>query len=271
MGSLNREEYVEQAYFFKTFRERLDDGYSSQEILHAMKNELLSATMLPVAVGVLLSEVKLSGKMSVAMARVPHYFTSFQTFVIRQAEREEGRFDFRIALEVLEREAQYRTSELYSAQGVFFFQFETISRNRLGFDYGLEAVSKDPVYDENWKNWINVVLRRQIGFVDIANLVYVRSEHYRLQEDEEPRPVLFGEKEGRIAHASAGRDPSFFFSALQRHLGYPAVPRHSIEELREDPATAELRRKIELLENRLQILQEELKGGLNLERFYVKE
>ena len=266
---LKREEYVEQTFFFRTFRERLDDGYSTQEILYGMKNELLSATNLPIAIGVLLSEIKLSGKMSVAMQRILHYFTPFQTFVVKEAEKEEGRFDFRIALQILEREAKYR-SETPTPQGAFFYQFETLSRNRLGYDHGLEAIANDPIFDENWKHWINVVLRRQVGIIDIAKLIYVRSEFYQLQEGEDPQPVLFGEREGRIAKASLGRDPLFLFSALSRHLGYPSVPRIQHVEDREDPALIELRRKFELLENKLQLLQEELKGGINLERFYVK-
>lgn len=267
---LNKEEYVEQDFFFRTFRERLDLGYSTQEILYGMKSELLSATSLPIAVGILLTEIKLSGKTSLAMARMKHYFTTFQTFIIGEAEKEEGRFDFRIALRILEREAKYRSGEP-TQQGVFFYQFETLSRNRLGFDYGLEAIANDPIFDEHWKQWINVVLRRQLGVIDIARLIFVRSAFYQLQDGEEPKPVLFGEREGRIAKASIGRDPLFLFSALSRHLGYPNVPRIQRVEERVDPDILDLRRKIELLESRLQLVQEELKGGINLERFYVNK
>ena len=43
---------------------------------------------------------------------------------------------------------------------------------------------------------------------------------------QEPKlPILFGEKEGKIARANRGRDPLYLFSALQRQLGYPEVPR----------------------------------------------
>ncbi len=267
---LKKEEYVEQEYFFRTFSERLLDGYSSQEILYGMKSELLNATNLPMAIGVLLTEVKHSGKMNLAMKRMPHYFTSFQTFIMERAEHEEGRFDFRIALQVLEREAKYRSGEP-TPQGIFFYQFETLSRNRLGFDHGLEAIANDPIFDEDWKYWINVVLRRQIGFIDIAKLIYVRSEYYKLGDNEEPKPVLFGEREGRIAYASRGRDPLFFFSALTRHIGYPTVARQRHKEERENPVITELRRKLELLEDKFQLMQEELRGGINLERFYVQK
>lgn len=267
---LIQDEYVEQEFFFRTFQERLNDGYSTQEILAGMSSELLNATKLPLAVSVLLTEVKLSGKMHPAMERMAHYFTPFQIFIIKEAEREEGRFDFRIALQILERDAKYRASGS-TAQGVFFYQFETLSRNRLGFDYGLEAISQDPIFNEDWRYWINVVLRRQVGFIDIGRLVFVRSAEYKRREGEESIPVLFGEREGRIAKASQGRDPLFFFSALCRHLGYPSVPRQRRVSERRDPEIEELHRKIDQLENRVQLLQEELKGGINLEKFYVKK
>ena len=44
---------------------------------------------------------------------------------------------------------------------------------------------------------------------------------------EPPVPPLFGEKEGKIAKASRGRDPLYLFAALQRQLGYPEVPRYN--------------------------------------------
>ncbi|MGI6401112.1 MAG: hypothetical protein ACOX0A_03220 [Thermoguttaceae bacterium] len=270
MAALSKEEYIEQEFFFRTFSERLQDGYSTQEILYGMKSELLSATNLPMAVGVLFTEVKHSGKMNLAMKRMQHYFTPFQTFIVHEAEKEDGRFDFRIALQLLESEAKYRAGTP-TPQGIFFFQFESVCRNRLGYDHSLEAIANDPIFDDDWRYWINVVLRRQIGFIDLPKLIYVRSAFYQLQDDEEPQPILFSERAGRIAHASAGRDPLFFFSALSRHIGYPAVPRQHHKQEREDPAIAELRRKIEQLEDRVQLLREELKGGINLDRFYVKK
>ena len=265
---LSREEYIEQRFFFKAFLERLQDGYSAQDILYAMKNELLNTAKLPMAVDFLLADVKLKGIMSDAMERMAHYFTPFQTFIIRQAEREGGRFDFRVALEALERLAGY-LAQGAPVQGVFFYQFETLSRNRLGFDYGLAAIAGDPIYDDAWRRWINVILRRQVGIIDLADLIYVRSEYYDRRPDEE-EPILFGEREGRIAFASRRRDPAFLFSALSRHLDYPQVPKaKKIEE--EESQVPILKRRIEMLEARLQLLEEELRGGINLERFYKKD
>ena len=55
--------------------------------------------------------------MSSAMARLPHYFTPFQTYVIGEAEAERGRFDIRVAMDILRHEAEYR-SKGRSPQGV---------------------------------------------------------------------------------------------------------------------------------------------------------
>ena len=56
---LDREEYVEQAYFFRAYRERLADGVPSQEILAQLREELLSNTRLPVALEVVEGELRL--------------------------------------------------------------------------------------------------------------------------------------------------------------------------------------------------------------------
>ena len=99
---LDREEYIEQAYFFHAFRERLVDGLPAQEILARVSEELLSTTKLPLAVSFLYTEIKGSGLMAPAMTRIGHYFTAFQTHVIGQAEITMSRFSMEQALLVLE-------------------------------------------------------------------------------------------------------------------------------------------------------------------------
>lgn len=264
---LDREEYVEQEFFFRSFLERLESGISTQEILYAIKNELLTTTRLPMAIDFLLTDTRLTGALAAAMAKIGHYFTAFQTFVISETEREAGRFDFRIALKILEKEAKYR-SENPPTEGLFFYQFETLCRNRLGYDKGLEAIAADDVYDEAWKNWINTV-RKQIGLVDFADMIYVRSSYYKKKPSEQAVPVLFGEREGRIAHATRRRDPTYLFSALSRHLGYPAVPRQK-RAVEDENLVPTLLRRIEILENRINLIEEERRGGINIERFYVE-
>ena len=95
---LDREEYIEQAYFFRVYRERLEDSLPSQEILSSIVEEVLATTKLPMALDFLKGEILLTGKMSDGMARLTHYFTPFQTFVMSKAEEDKSRFDQRIAL-----------------------------------------------------------------------------------------------------------------------------------------------------------------------------
>ena len=102
---LEREEYVEQAYFFRVLRERMESNQSTQEVLSHVHEEILSTTRLPYAIQFLGTELKHSGLLSSGFARLPHYFTPFQTFVVGQAEDERKRFSLDIALLVLEREA----------------------------------------------------------------------------------------------------------------------------------------------------------------------
>jgi hypothetical protein len=270
---LAREEYIEQAYFFRTVRERMQQSLSTQELLEAVKQEILSTTQLPMALDFMASELRFTGGFSSAMAKLSHYFMPFQTFLVAEAEKAEGKFDFRIGLEVLEREAQYR-SQGASPQGLFLFQFETLCRNRLGYDRGLEAVAGDEMYDENWREWI-LAVRRQVGLIDLGDMLYVRSEHYRKTREQQfgeaaEKPILFGEKEGRIALANRRKDPLYLFAALSRHLGYPTVPRPVPEDTNR-MLIPTLQRKIERMEQRMKLLEEELRGGINLAKHYAKE
>lgn len=266
---LERDEYIEQAFFFESFLARLEDGMATQEILLQLRSEILVTTKLLLAVEFLLTDIKLTGSLAEAMQKISHYFTPFQAFVLGETERTSGRFDVRIALQVLAREAQYRASEKVSVQGIFFYQLETLCHNRLGYDLGIAAIAGDPLFDDSWRAWMEI-LRRQLGLVELSDMIYVRSEAYERRADEPPVPILFGKREGRIAFATRRRDPLYLFAALARHLGYPSVPRpqpHS--ETANDLLV--WKRRLEILENRIQLLEEEAHGGINLERFLVKE
>lgn len=270
--NLSREEYIEQTHLFRALAERLPDNQPLQDLLAHVRHELLVTTNLPMAVDFLLTELKHTGLMASAMARLPHYFAPFQTYLIDEAENERGRFDMKIAINVLRHEAEYRAQGA-TCQGLFLFQFETLCRNRLRYDRGLEAISRDPQFDTNWREWI-LVVRRQVGFIDFADLVYVRSEYYRIRHADPggeiplpEKPVLFGEKEGRIAWANRRKDPLFLFAALQRQLGYPEVPRVKIEQ-REQELIPQLARRVEQLEIKLRLLEEEVRGGIDITKFY---
>lgn len=275
---LDREEYIEQAYLFRSLAERMTAGIAAQEALLAIGQEVLATTKLPLAIDYLAGELKLVGTFSTAMARLSHYFTAFQTFVMERAEEEGGRFDLRTGLAMLEREAAYRADGA-SPQGLFFYRFECLSRNRLDYIHGLPAVADDGIFDADWQDWI-LTVARQVGLVDLADLVSLRSEEFWRQEKQaaraagrdEPvpdRPILFGAKEGRIARANRGKDPLFLFAALQRQLGYPAVPRPApVIPGAETPAM--LARRIERVEFRVKLLEEEARGGIDLSRFDPK-
>ena len=99
-------------------------------------------------------------------------------------------------------------------------------------------------------------------------MIFYRSQFYRLQNAESDVVVLFGEREGRIAFASRYRDPIFLFSALSRHLGYPGVP-HQKRAVEEENPLPLLQRRIEHLESRLQLMEEELRGGVQLNKYFV--
>lgn len=264
---LDREEYVEQAYLFRHLRERMVSNLSVQEILGKIDQEILSTTRLPYAIQFLTAEVKHSGLLSSGFSRLTHYFTPFQAFIIRGTEDEQRRFGIETALLVLEREALYR-AERVSKPGLFVYQLEVVSRNRLGYDEGLSAMADDPAYDADWKTFLDL-LRRQVGLLDLADFIYLRSEFYvqekrRQEPDYEPGlPPLFGEKEGKIARANQNRDPLFFFAALQRQLGYPEVPRARPRD--DTNARLEgLQAKIRELEGRLRLLEGEMRGQLDL-------
>ena len=277
---LDREEYIEQAYFFRTYRERLEGGISSQEILAAIHEEVLATTKLPLAIDFLRGEILLTGRICDGMTRLPHYFNAFQTFVMTRAEEERAKFDQKIALHILEREAEYRAKDPTPA-GLFVYQFECVARNRLGYESGLTAMAADPMFGADWKQWIDRV-RQSLGSVEFADLIYRRSQQYvedrysrnrSADPDAEmptPQGLLFGRQEGRIAKANRGKDPLLMFAALQRQLDYPSVPRavprgggpviHPIVDTR-----------LKQLEERIKLLESETRsGGIDLSQFAVK-
>jgi hypothetical protein len=288
LAPLGREEYIEQSHFFRALGERLLENVPAQEVLASVREEVLATTKLPMAIDFLLGELRHAGVLGPAMALLPHYFTPFQVFVVQESENAKLRFDLRVGLEILRREAEYRAGSP-TRPGIFLYQFEALCRNRLGYDRGLEAIAGDPAFDTTWRQWI-LKLRRQVGMVDVADLVYVHSEHYWQRqggirrsdsdnaeeldggEDSPARGaalVLFGEREGRIALANRRKDPLFLFASLQRQLGYPEVPRVKLAE-QEQLLLPQLARRLEQLESRLKLIEDEQRGGVDLTQFYER-
>lgn len=270
---LDRAEYIEQAYLFEMLRQRTGERMPMQELLEQAQYELLATTRLPMAVDYLLTELKHSGQMYPAMYKLSHYFTPFQAYVIEQAEQEAGRFTMEIALLVLEGEAKYRGNDA-TAAGLFFFQFEALCRNRLKYDKGLTAISNDPFYDPSWAAWI-LHLRAQVGLVDLADLLFLASAEYqhRLQlagkSCQGKGPFLFDEKVGRIAFGNRRRDPLFLFAGMQRHLGYPVVPR-PVPPDQTSELIPQLARRVERMESRIKLMEEERRASLDITKFYKK-
>ena len=110
---LDREEYIEQIYFFRTFRERLTQNIAAQEVLERLHEEILSTTRLPLAIQFLATELKHTGVLARGFARLPHYFTPFQAYVDRPGRgRGPALSHRRSALLILEREATYRAGTI---------------------------------------------------------------------------------------------------------------------------------------------------------------
>lgn len=272
---LSHEEYVEQAFLFKALAERLDGSDPIQDLLVQIREEILATTKLPLAIDFIQAELNHTGIMSSAMRKLPHYFNPYQTYLVSEAERDTGRFNLKTALMILEKDSAGK-AENRSPAATFFFHFESLCRNRLQYDYGLAAMAGDPVFDERWQRWI-LDMRRKLGTVTLADLVYVHSEHYAmvqsrqgLENFEVADPILFGEKEGKIALANRRKEELYFFSALQRQLKYPPVPRAQKVETAVELVPRMLR-QIERLEVRVKLLEEEQRDkGIDLSKFYGK-
>jgi hypothetical protein len=278
LAPLGQEEYVEQAHFFSALGQRIAVNVPTQEVLASVREEVLATTKLPMAIDFLLAELRHAGTISTAFTQLPHYFTPFQTFVIGEAENDRSKFDLRIALAVLAREAEYRAARHVETaptlQGLFLYQFEVLCRNRLGYDRGLGAMAGDPSYPELWREWLRTI-RRQVGMVDLADLIYVRSENYnerarRRGGDDAPEQLepLFGDREGRIALANRRKDPLYLFASLHRQLGYPEVPRPQTRDENESPLP-QIARRLEQLEKRITLMEDEQRGGIDLTKLYV--
>lgn len=272
IAPLGQEEYIEQAHFFSSLAERITSNVPAQDVLASIREESLATTKLPMAIDFMLAELRHAGMFSTAMAQLGHYFTPFQTYVVGEAERERGKFDLRVGLAILAHEATYRAGRYLDAEpsrpGLFLYQFEVLCRNRLGYDAGLAAVASDPAYDDRWREWV-LTIRRQVGMVDFADLLYVQSEHYVEQAARggRPAPPLFGQREGRIALANRNKDPLYLFASLHRQLGYPEVPRPVAHDPAED-LLPQLARRMEQLEKRISLMEDEQRGGIDLTKLY---
>ena len=144
MPVLDREEYIEQAYFFHAFRERILDGLPAQEVLARVGEEILSTTKLPLAISFLATEIKGIGLMAPAMARLGHYFTA-----VPGPRHRPGRGGHQPVLDGPGPARPRARGEVQGRRpdpaGLFVYQFEAVSRNRLGYAQGARRHRRRPV------------------------------------------------------------------------------------------------------------------------------
>ena len=159
---LDREEYIEQAYFFRTLRERLATNLPAQEVLERVPrgDPLDHPAPLRHPVPGHRAEAHRAARLGVRPpAALLHAVPG-----VRGAARPRTRgcdSACEAALLVLEREAAYRADKP-TPPGLFVYQFETLSRNRLGYDDGLRCLAGDPLYDQDWRGYLEMV-RQQLG------------------------------------------------------------------------------------------------------------
>ncbi len=271
---LSREEHVEQAYFFRVLRERLKDHVPVQEVLLSIREEVLATTRLPMAIDFLSGEIQHHGRLGRGMDHLKHYFTPFQSFIMSRAEEDSARLDFSIALQNLEKEADYLSRLPVEPAALFIYHFECLARNRLGYDAGIKAIAADPNYSSDWRAWITRI-RMELGTREFADLIYSQSQQYvedrrrelRGQDPQITAKILFDAQAGRIARANLGKDPLYMFAALQRQLGYPAVPRQAAAASGPIiPPQVEMR--FQRIEARLGLVEQEQRGGIDLSNFF---
>src|ERR1041385_4612673 len=89
----------------------IDEQIPTQVVLERIHEEILAITRLPMAIQFLSTELKHSGLLSSGFARLGHYFTPFQAFIVRQTEEHHLKFNIESALLVMEREARYRAGD----------------------------------------------------------------------------------------------------------------------------------------------------------------
>ena len=282
VAPLGVEEYIEQAHFFGLLGERRMENTPAQEVLQTAREEALATTKLPMAIDFLLSELRHAGQMSTAMEQLGHYFTPFQTYIMRESENERGRFDLRIGLEVLSLEARYRAGDYRANKapdpsGAFSVRVRDALPEPAGVRQGADCRGGRPsiflrfgatgfwrfAIRWGWSIW-------RTWFMSKVNMPggQAGGEGKARSKMRESRP-FFGEREGRIAMANRRKDPLYLFNSLHRQLGYPEPPRMKKPDP-EQTLLPQLARQMEQMEKRIKLLEEEQRGGMDLSQFYEK-
>ena len=271
---LDREEYIEQAYCFRTFRERLDDNTPAQEILRSLSEELLATTNLPKAIDFLRGEILHAGRISPGMARLAHYFTPFQT--LRHVAGRGGAVAIRPEDGPLGLGAAGRIpGRIADSGGALHLSIRV---------HCPQPARLRPRDEGDFRRSRSSTRRGGTGFsrpgcgwgrpISASSSITARSNISPSGGNGTPTtsrriPILFSVQEGRIAKANRGKDPLYMFAALQRQIGHPAAPRRRAKETGPIIHPA-LEQRLQRIETRLKILDSEVKGEFNLSDFYVK-
>ena len=149
----------------------------------------------------------------------------------------------------------------------------------------------------SWREWIRT-LRRQIGMVDLADVIYVHSEYYWQRKQCGARGRPGSTRIHERATRPAGTDPPRMVgpgqcrNPLRRPRGphrpgqsqkrsivsvliaapTTGLPRSAAGQSpdKEQALLPQLARRLEQLETRLKIIEEEQRGGLDLTKFYER-
>ena len=207
------------------------------------------------------------------MVRISHYFTPFQAHVISQAESDMSRFAMDQALLVLEREAKFK-AEGPSLTALFVFQFEALSRNRLGYTRGLAAMAADPLYPDVWSDYI-LTLGARLGDVDFADLIFVRSEQF-VAERRRHQPRLTSPSSPRFSARRRARSLAPIAAAIRCTYSPPftasLATRGSTASAPDEleARVALLEQRIVMLENRMKFAENDIQHDVDLAQVLVK-
>ncbi len=270
---LDREEYIEQAHFFRTLKSRIEEGIPTQDLLSSVQEEILATTKLPMALDFMAGELKMQGVFGTAMAKLPHYFTAFQSFVVGEAERVQGQFDLRLAAGNPGSRSQLSSRGSYSA-------------GLVSVSIRVDRPQSPGLRRRSDRDGAGSDLRRRLARMDLDRPAASRLGRHCRPDLRSQRPPpgtarATGESGRRPAAggfvpdhardvsrlANRRKDPFLLFAALHRQLGYPEVPRR--QPIDQTPEIIPgLLRRVERMETRLKLLEEEQRGGIDISRFY---
>ena len=181
MSFLEREEYIEQAYLFRTLRERIEQGIATQDLLASIREEILSTTKLPMAVDFLSAELRHQGRFRRGHAKAQPLFTPVSG--VRRRRSGSRARQIRSAAGPGNLPAQRRT--IAPTRRCRKESSCSSSSRSHGTDLATTAACKPlPTIRCSTSvraEWI-LTVRRQIGLVDFAEMIYVRSQHYVQQQ-----------------------------------------------------------------------------------------